>query len=228
MVTRADKLFEKFSLSRNGVIALPITVSESSDGSISYSVYKKLMRKVSAFEKTYKDPFCEDNADKLRAICEPLMKKHGYSISGDPEILTELEARVSPPRGKADTIILKTCDEIAKYPADTTLWNLDVDDEDTADVICAVIENGHVAAYACVNDTRDADGYEITVECAPQYRGRGFASSCAAALTGYLISEAKASVVYYKCRSSNSASRRVAEKAGFTYTGRSMTFVYER
>lgn len=228
MVTRADKFFERFSLSRHGAMAIPISISESADGTVTYEVYKRLIRKIISFEKSKTDPFSDEGILRLREIADGYMKKYKYSSSQRCEILLEYKADSPLPEGSVSTKILRTNEEISSYGADTTLWNLEVDDEDVRDVICAVIENGRIAAYACVNDIADDDGLEITVECAPAYRCRGYASSCAVGITNYLIKEASASAVHYKCRSTNIASRKCAEKAGFTYTGRSLTLVYER
>lgn len=228
MVTRADKFFERFSLSRHGAMAIPISIFESSGGTVTYEVYKKLMRKIRSFEKSAADPFSDEGILHLREIADGYMKKYMYTATDRCEILLEYKADFPLPDSSVCTVILKTNAEISAYGADTTLWNLEVDDEDVRDVICAVIENGRIAAYACVNDIADDDGLEITVECAPAYRCRGYASSCAVGITNYLIKEASASAVHYKCRSTNIASRKCAEKAGFTYTGRSLTLVYER
>jgi len=227
LVTRTDKAFERFSLSRNGIMAPVLTVSENISGKVTYTCYKKIMKAVSAFEKECLDPFSEESAVRLRAIADPFMKKHGYSFDSDNTIL-EYMAKSPLPKGSAETVILKTNEEIKKYPADTTLWNLEVDDDDNADVICAVIEEGRLVAYACVNDMADGVGFEITVECAPSSRRRGFASSCSADLTSYLLTECNAGVVYYSCKINNETSKRTAERAGFTYVGKSRTFVYLR
>lgn len=228
MVTRADKFFERFSLSRNGTMALPVSISENAEGSVTYEVYKKLVKKTADFEKSGTDPFSADGLTQLREIADAYMKKYKYTASGRTEILFEYRADSPLPEGSVQTVILKSNGEISAYGADTTLWNLEVDDEDSCDVICAVIENGRIAAYACVDDIQDEDGVEVTVECAPAYRCRGFASSCTARLINYLLGEGLTNAVHYKCRSTNTASRKCAEKAGLKYAGRSLTLVYER
>jgi len=228
MVKRADKFFERFSLSRHGLIALPVSISESTDGSVTYEVYKKLVKKITTFENSGTDPFSEVGVSNLRETTDTLMKKYKYSAGPRTEILFEYRADSPLPEGNVPTVILKTNAEISEYGADTTLWNLEVEDTDECDVICAVIENGRIAAYACVDDIADGDGVEITVECAPAYRCRGYASSCVSGIANYLFGNTSTNAVVYKCRSSNAASKRCAEKSGLKYIGRSLTLVYER
>ena len=227
MVIIADKAFEKFSLGRAGFTALPLTVSEKCERGVTYTCYKKLQKAFCALEKECSDPFSADSLISFRAVTDPFMKKYGYSFDSADTIL-EYEASAPLPKGKVRTVILNTNVEIGKYPADTTLWTLEVDDGDDADVICAVIKNGRIVSYASVNDIADEGGYEITVECAPSSRRCGYASSCSADLASYLISSCKAGAVYYKCREENEGSRKTAERAGFTYTGKSRSFVYVR
>ena len=61
------------------------------------------------------------------------------------------------------------------------------------------------------------DTYEIYVETAKAYRGRGFATAAVAALSEYLIG--RGCVVGYKCGEDNEASAAVAEKLGMKLDG---------
>ena len=89
------------------------------------------------------------------------------------------------------------------------------------------IADGRIVACAALNDfMAEETGVEIHVECAPGWRGRGFAASCAARLAKHLISAGE--TVLYRVWEQNLASLRVAEKVGFRETGCRHSFVYYR
>lgn len=227
MVIREDRAVERFSL-RHGMTALPISVEEDVHGKMTYTVYGKLCRKVKAFEKAEKCPFDDDGMRELAALAEPLMKKRGFALRDECTLLLNYSAKTPLPYPDTDCVILKTNAELALYEADTTLWRLELNDDVDADVISAVIENGRLVAFAGVNDIGTGCDYEINVECAAQYRRRGFATSCVRGLVNYLFESADASTVKYICRTSNTASVNTAKRAGLEYTGRSLTLVYDR
>lgn len=58
-------------------------------------------------------------------------------------------------------------------------------------------------------------GYDI----GPQWRGRGYMTEAVRAVIRYLLQEAQAHRVYAMARESNTASRRVLEKAGMQHEG---------
>lgn len=229
MVSYEDKAFEKFSLGRDGELALPVCLLKRKNGEISVITYRKTGNIVKRFLKKSKlDPLSEEAVTELRLMLDPTMEKYGYFFDEKSEYVLEFEATSPKLISSVETVIFKTNEEVRKHPADTTLWNLEVDDEDEADVICAVIKDGRIAAFAAINDISDDGGLELNVECAPSHRKQGFASSCAAGLANYLISEGLTSKVNYKCRKSNEASRKTALRAGFEFTGERFTFVYRR
>ena len=92
----------------------------------------------------------------------------------------------------------------------------------------AVIRRGRrIVCFAGINDISDGDGmYELTVECEEKYRRQGFASSCIAALSDYLISLGKG--VKYITAESNTASRNTAASAGFVHEKTVLSFVCYR
>lgn len=79
---------------------------------------------------------------------------------------------------------------------------------------CALILRGRtVLCAAGINDLR-RDGYsEIYVECAPEYRRRGYASACVALLVSKLIDDGQR--VRYETSADNTASVALARKLGF-------------
>lgn len=228
MVIRAEKDFERFSLSKNAFTALPISVYESADGVITYTAYKKLIRKVKAFEKSNTSAFCEVGMSQLYKIAEPLMRSHALKARNEENIILEYATYKALPQSEHKTVIIKTNKELSEYNTTTTLWRLEIDDDCTADVICAVIADGQIAAFAGINDIAENSTYEINVECGIQYRRRGYAVACTRDLCKYLFEKAAAKCVTYRCRAENIASAKTAERAGFSYVGRSMTLVYDR
>ncbi len=76
-----------------------------------------------------------------------------------------------------------------------------------------------VACIASVNRVSGTEHFtEIGVECAPAYRGRGWATSCVAALAYDLLSHGEAVLYQHYC--TNFASAAVASRAGFVPRGR--------
>ena len=83
-------------------------------------------------------------------------------------------------------------------------------------------------AVACETLTAENVGnsIEISTETAPDFRGKGYATACVAALSAHLLSRGYRAL--YKCRRENTASARVARAAGFEKTGDFAYFVYRK
>ena len=82
-----------------------------------------------------------------------------------------------------------------------------------------VIEDGCVVSIATVNQhARGQNMLEMTVETAPGFRCRGYASSAGTALCSYLSDKGKS--VAYVCSRYNRNSIMTAKKIGFEYVGR--------
>lgn len=87
----------------------------------------------------------------------------------------------------------------------------------------AHIVNGEIVCIASVNRVSDMERcVEIGVECAPEHRRRGYASSCVCALTRMLCGEGK--VVLYRHYHANTGSAAVAKSAGFVPQGRFFSY----
>lgn len=229
MLKLEDRSFEKFSLGRHGDVALPISVFLGKDGELTVTAYRKVKGIAKRFLKNQGIAFpSEDSLSALKGELDCVMKRYDYEYDADSALILEFELTHPSEHNGVSTVILITNRDVTAYTADTTLWNLEVDDEDDADVICAVIQNGRIAAFASVNDMSDDGGLEINVECAPMYRKRGFGSSCAAGLANYLLGNSLTDKVHYKCRAKNEASAMTARRAGFEFAGRRFTFVYRR
>lgn len=231
--TLCDPDFEEYSLSEDGMMALPLTVHEDAEGNVSiesYSTVSSAVKEVA--EKPGDNLFTEESHRAFMKALEPEMKHHGYCSvpeTGDVllEFLHDASSLSEADEAVAEYIILHTNDEISAFDAYTTGWCLEVDDEDPADVICAVIVDGKVAAFACVNDVSEY-GYEVTVECAHAFRGRGFGSTCAYGLAKHVLDTYPDETVSYVCREKNTASVKTAHRAGYVPTGKRRDYVFYR
>lgn len=87
----------------------------------------------------------------------------------------------------------------------------------------AQIADGKIVCIASVNCVSElGQCVEIGVECAPEYRLRGYAVSCVSALTRELC--AGGNVVLYRHYHTNIGSSAVAKKAGFRAVGRFFSY----
>ena len=87
----------------------------------------------------------------------------------------------------------------------------------------AHVVNGEIVCMASVNRVSGAERcVEIGVECAPDHRRRGYATSCVCALTRALCGEGQ--VVLYRHYHNNLGSAAVARAAGFVPVGRFFSY----
>ena len=97
-------------------------------------------------------------------------------------------------------------------------------------VIFAAISEEKIVSVAVACETLTAENVgnsiEISKETAPDFRGKGYATACVAALSAHLLSRGYRAL--YKCRRENTASARVARAAGFEKTGDFAYFVYRK
>lgn len=97
-------------------------------------------------------------------------------------------------------------------------------------VIFAAISEEKIVSVAVACETLMAENVgnsiEISTETAPDFRGKGYATACVAALSAHLLSRGYRAL--YKCRRENTASARVARAAGFEKTGDFAYFVYRK
>ncbi len=231
--TLCDPDFEEYSLSEDGMMALPLTVREDADGNVSIETYSTVSAAVKEVSERFGGRLFTEEAHRafMKAL-EPEMKRHGYCSvpeTGDVllEFLHDTATLSEADEPAAEYVILHTNDEITDLNTCTTGWCLEVDDEDPADVICAVIVDGKIVAFACVNDVSEY-GYEVTVECAPAFRGRGFGSACAYGIAKHVLETYPDETVSYVCREKNVASVKTAHRAGYVPTGKRRDYVFYR
>jgi RimJ/RimL family protein N-acetyltransferase len=103
--------------------------------------------------------------------------------------------------------------------------------EDTADGLAMVVKTGIPLSWFIVADgavigdcglhgpVDEAGNAEIGYGLAAPSRGQGYGSEAVAAITGWLLSQPEVRQLRACTLTDNVPSRRVLEKAGFTYTG---------
>ncbi|MBR4933440.1 MAG: GNAT family N-acetyltransferase [Clostridia bacterium] len=231
--TLCDPDFEEYSLSEDGMMALPLTIREDSDGAVtaeSYSLTASAIKDVcDGFEESL---FTREAHDAVMKVLNSEMEKHGYcSVPETGDVLLEFihdaSTIATAPDSAIPYVILNTNEEISAYRTHTSSWCLEVDDDDPADAVCAVIAGGSIVAFACINDVSEY-GYEATVECAPSHRGRGYGSACAYGIARHVLEMCPDETVSYVCRERNVASHKTALRAGYVMSGRRRDYVFYR
>jgi len=106
------------------------------------------------------------------------------------------------------------------------LSEFELDPDNPDDRMTVIRENGSIIAFAAVNDMQEDAVIEITVECDPAYRRKGYGRACVIALTKYFMN--RGLEVKYLCDEDNEASMATAESAGFTLYSRVLPMVYYR
>ena len=232
MIHIEDRDLETFAL-EEGDIAVPLEIYiPEGTGMPEITVYSRFCDIAGEFMKKYAaSPFSGEAIDFLRESLMSAMTELGFDPSPDlgnciREYNLRDEAELDRTRILPATRLIKNNAELQVLPNHTT-HECCVDDEDEADACAIQVEEGAIAAYAAVNDTHyDDNSVEIHVECAPSYRNRGFAASCAAVLAEHLLKQGY--TVRYCCRTNNAASSRVAKKLGFKPAGTRFSFVCYR
>lgn len=220
-----DEELEEFVLSGESDIALPISVALDSAGDCTITVYSAYKNEAEKFEKLYgDDPLSDDAKEYIDRVFSPIVRKLGYRFEREfDQTVVSYEVKdgkVNDVSCDADVRIIKTNDELEKLYLHE---DIELSDGDPADVLCAVVIDDVMVSRAGVNDYSDNGSLEINVVTEKEFRGRGYGSAAVAGLCKYLTSLGER--VSYKCRKSNAASRRVAEKTGLVVTGTSYYYV---
>lgn len=232
MIQTEDREFSEFSLTE-GDIAVPIEILLCGGMTESViTVYEPFRETAEAFVHAFgQDPFSDEAIRFLKEKLTGPMRAYGFTPSKSIDHRIRLFTMTSPEEINAAAIlpgteIVSGADDLSKL-CNLTTHRLEMDPEDPDDISAIALVGDAIAAYATENDVIFGEPQiEISVECAPAYRGQGLAASCTAALSEALLRRGYA--VSYKCRHTNSASARVAEKAGFRETGMQYSFVCYR
>jgi len=222
-----DADFEKGVL-EDGCIAVPVEISLTQDGELSLCVYSFCRDAAEAFiERFSADPFSDEALAFVSDALSEKMAEMDFELT-DPREHEYFEYRCTDP----DTSkILADCDIIDTLKGEK--WdNLELDEfelekSDPTDRMAVIRRDRRIVCYAGINDISDGDGmYELTVECEEEYRRRGFASSCIAAMADHLIRLGEG--VKYVTAGTNTASQHTAASAGFVLCRKVLSFVCYR
>jgi RimJ/RimL family protein N-acetyltransferase len=231
VIRTEDKELAEFSLTE-GCIAVPLEVYQPIGGEICLTVYPGGESVAEDFLRRFSDePFSAESIDWLKCRLIPCVEKYGMSPSRDADVYF-LDYRLTDRWDLAEVRTLPATELIDGH-TDMTAWTnatthaLEMDPDDPEDVCAAYRIGDTLVAYAALNDfPEEEDVREIHVECAPAYRGQGYATSCTVMLSKFLLGRGYS--VKYVCRHTNAASARVAEKAGFSRVGKRYSFVCYR
>lgn len=221
-----DAELEEFVMQGDSCIAVPFEVFVPEDSEWVVTVYSAFESVAAEFAERFCDaPLGPEAEDFIKEKLTEPMRAAGYEHDERYcQRLIHFAADSSTHIAECEikAVKISTNDEFEQYYNSATR-DVELDDEDELDVCFAVVENGNIVSFAAVNDISDDDFLEINVETSAESRGKGYAAAAVSALTRYLIS--KGEKVSYKCRVTNAASCRVAEKVGLKKIGESYSFV---
>lgn len=225
MIKLENSELEAAVLDSTSCIALPIELHVNVHGEceiITYSFTEHIARE---FEENYLSaPFSDSARAFLMEKLTPVMLSLGYDTDGACGRM-QLEYRCDSP---AKEKIISGCEIISTLDGekwgDIPLDEFILDPSDPCDRMAVIRDGENIVCFAGVNDISEEDGLvEITVECDKEYRNRGYAASCVAKLTEYLIGAGER--VKYVCSDKNTASIRTALSAGFGLHDTCLPFV---
>ena len=217
MVDAEDREFEEDILNSGYHIAVPMQIEKKSGGALRIIAYSFVMEKAREFEEKFGgDPFTDEAFAFLDSEIAPVMHSLDFSTEHATERIF-LEYRCERARREK---ILPECGLI--YTLDGEEWEesleldaFELDPENKIDRMAVVRDGGKIVCYAGLDDVCENDGLlEVTVECAENYRRRGYGTACVALLTDYLLSIGER--VKYVCEDDNVYSKMTAASAGYT------------
>lgn len=214
---------EAFVFENNWDIAVPVSIELPDGGEPRVEVFPCIEKKVREYESRFREDLLADAAlHWLWSALAPDAAAWGYRddrFRGNWGYVYRYRDRQTL---LPQVRLLYRCSS----PENATTFDLDycLHEGHAAAVIC---EEGRAVSAALTHTPPEAgDICEIGVETVPGYRGKGYASACAAALAEFL--RGQGCDAEYRFQHRNAASRRVAEKAGFARAGRFYSYVLRR
>lgn len=207
-------------------IAVPVHV-ETFDGETKIFAYPSVRALCESYAARFADDLYSEAATAfLQEGCAAFCKPLGYAADRHSAVVGC--NFLSQENAAADDTVCKRIRRNGKYKNLTTF---DLSACLAAErVIFAVVSEDVIVSLAvsCEAPNVGAEGtpIEISVETAPDYRGRGYATACVRALAAYLAAHGYRTL--YKCRKENVASACVARGAGLVKTGDFAYFVYRK
>lgn len=216
MVDAEDREFEDDIIKSGYHIAVPVQIEKKSSGELRIIAYSFVMEKAREFEEKFGgDPFTEDAFAFLDGNIAPVMHELEFST----EHATERIFREYRCEAADKSKILPECELIdtldgQDYDESLELDAFLLDPANRIDRMAVVRDGEKIVCYAGLDDVCENDGLlEVTVECAEEYRHRGYGASCVAKLTEYLLSIGEK--VKYVCEDDNVFSKKTAASAGY-------------
>jgi len=238
MVILEDIEFEKSIIDERYHIAVPFQITVYGDGRQECLVYSFCRDLAEAFEKKWPDPLAPEALEWLAGQLYSVMENLGYE-SESMVMRSHSEYRLLPEKremlpvpgtGAALLTVLADTDRVGAE--DLELDAFEMDGSNPEDAMTVIRQDGRIVCFAAVNDmiendcTAGLDWIELNVECAPDYRRRGYATTCVAELTRYYLEKGKG--VKYLCDEDNTASIRTAQRVGYDLYSRVVPLVYYR
>ncbi len=222
-----DGELEGFVMEGGSLIAVPIQIDVPEKGESVLTVYSGFVKIAEKFVKKFGgDPLSPEALRFIEDRFTKPMSDAGYEYEKDFDHLVfnyeAEEGSLTDPGGADDVVFIDTDEKLASYYLNTSR-DFRLNDADPVDVAFAVVRDGAALSVASVNDFSDDGSVEINVETSPGERCRGYGAAVTFALCRYLLSLGER--VVYRCRSTNEASKAVAEKCGLRFTGKTYSFV---
>ena len=216
MVDAEDREFEEDIIKSGYHIAVPVQIEKKTAGNLRIIAYSFVMDAAREFEEKFgKAPFTPDALAYIDENIGKVMREMEYSTEHAAERIF-LEYRCN---GVNTAKILPECELISTLDGKKWEESLDLDafalDATNRIDRMAVVRDGEmIVCYAGLDDVCENDGLlEVTVECAGEYRRRGYGTACVAKLTEYLLSIGEK--VKYVCEDDNVFSKMTADAAGY-------------
>lgn len=208
----AEELFEK-----GAPMIVPMLIWQE-NGNLKIEVYDDVREVAEEFERLFsRNPFSRAALDWIDERLTPYCNNHGY-----------YRERYGKYRWYREFIFTERYNSREIHPS-TIRWEGEPQlsglllDLDPSWLTYVTVEDGIIVSAARVNEyDPDSSSPEITVETAVPYRGKGYGASNVLALSRALAENGEAA--RYVCSRYNSASAKLAKKAGFDEIGRFYAF----
>lgn len=208
MIIYDDCELEQAFLDGELPIAVMFSAELSADGSFQVSVYYSAREIAKEYMARFgNDPFSPEAVSFVTERAQEYYDGHNYD-SEEAQILCEFipQPDTEIPVLSDATVVLGNDLSLAKYE---NLLDAELDEG----VCAAVCVGSSIVCAAGLNDYFESDICEIYVECAPDYRRRGYAKAAVLTLCKYLFDIGAR--VTYKTYSSNEPSVNLARSCGF-------------
>jgi len=217
MVDAEDREFEDDILSSGYHIAVPVQIEKKASGELRIIAYSFMLEKARRFEESFgADPFTHDALAFLEKEMAPVMREMEFDTGHATErVFREYRCTAVNRDAMLDECELLDSLDGVDYEESLELDAFALEKTNKIDRMAVIRDGQKVVCYAGLDDVCENDGLlEVTVECAEEYRRRGYGAACVAKLTEYLLSLGER--VKYVCDDDNENSKKTAVRAGYT------------